>query len=153
MEITVAEATLRLLRTNPGQALWSHARRHRLQNATCRDIHLDDSVVLHRAYKSVTGIRQDEQPFRKLAGWNPPDDATSRDIENDQFIAARICDPDELSVGSEFDARGAIAPFRKGLSNSVGGRINDRNRVALVIANPNFTAVWRDINANGLPTQ
>jgi hypothetical protein len=48
---------------------------------------------------------------------------------------------------------GPLPLFRKGLSNTVGGRINDRNPVALVIANPNFSAVWRDINANGLPTQ
>jgi len=76
--------------------------------------------------------------------------ATSKPIKS---FAARIGDPNVLAIGSEFDARWATTHCRNGLNNTVVGSVNDSKYVASVIADPNFTAVWRDINANRLTNE
>lgn len=87
------ESSIESARINPGKTLRTFTGRQPLQNAASRDIHLGDSVVIHRAYESVMVIRNHDQPFRELARWNPANHTAFRGIKDYQFVAAGIGDP------------------------------------------------------------
>src|SRR5215472_11771187 len=100
----------------------------------------------------MLSIRCYEQCLRKPSHPNCPDNASLGCIEDDQLIASALCDPNLLSIRSEFQTRWAVTSTRKSQHNTIGSGVEHGYRIVLEVTHPELIALRRHGNPNRLPT-